>query len=44
MYLMCKRKHEYKIERQIFKNNKFDELEERLKAVEKEIQDMKAKG
>lgn len=44
MYLTCKRKHEYKIERQIFKNNKFDELDKRLKAVEKEIQDMKAKG
>lgn len=43
MYLMYKRKHEYEIERQIFKNNKFNELDERLKAVEKEIQDMKEK-
>lgn len=44
MYLTCKRKHEYEIEKQIFKNNNLDELDKRLKAVEKEIQDMKAKG
>lgn len=43
-YLEFKRKHEYEIEWQIFKNNNFDELDKRLKAVEKEIQDMKAKG
>lgn len=43
MYLMYKRKHEYEIEKQIFRNNKFNELDERLKAVEKEIQDMKEK-
>lgn len=43
-YLNCKREHENEIEKQIFRNNKFDDLDKRLKAVEKEIQDMKAKG
>lgn len=43
-YLKYKRKHENEIERQIFRNNNFDELDKRLKAVEKELQDIKAKG
>lgn len=43
-YLKYKRKHENEIEKQIFRDNKFDELDKRLKAAEKEIQDMKAKG
>lgn len=43
-YLKYKRKHENEIEKQIFRDNKFDELDKRLKAVEKELQDIKAKG
>jgi hypothetical protein len=43
-YLNCKREHENEIEKQIFRNNNFDELDKRLKAVEKELQDIKAKG
>lgn len=40
-YLMCKRKHEYEIERQIFTSEKFYNVDKKLASIENELKEIK---
>lgn len=40
-YLMCKRKHEYEIERQIFTSEKFYNVDKKLASIESELKEIK---
>lgn len=41
MYLTCKRKHEYEIERQIFTSEKFYNVDKKLASIESELKEIK---